>query len=63
LDEEPVQKVWIEFETLMRAYLEPDRGYTARRAVFKKADKGDYDQLARFGEWDITDPPDTAELR
>jgi len=60
LDKEPVPKVWAEFEELMRAYLEPDRGYTARRAVFKKADKGDYDQLARFGEWDITDPPDTA---
>src|SRR6056297_3942879 len=60
LDKEPVAKVWAEFEELMRAYLEPDRGYTARRAVFKKADKGDYDQLARFGEWDITDPPDTA---
>jgi RecB family exonuclease len=63
LDEEPVHKVWIEFEALMRAYLEPDRGYTARRAVFKTADKGDYDQLARFGEWDITDAPDPAEVR
>lgn len=62
LDKEPVAKVWAEFEALMRAYLEPDRGYTARRAVFKKADRGDYDQLARFGEWDITDPPDTAEV-
>jgi len=62
LHKEPVAKVWLEFKELMQAYLDPARGYTARRAVFKKADRGDYDQLARFGEWDITDAPDTAEV-
>ena len=58
LGEEPVPKVWQEFTELMQAYLDPDRGYVARRAMHKKTDRGDYDQLARFGEWDITDTPD-----
>ena len=62
LDEEPPEKVWKDFEALMRAYLEPERGYVSRRAVQKKTDKGDFDQLARFGEWDITDAPDTQKV-
>lgn len=62
LDKEPPEKVWKEFEALMRAYLEPDRGFASRRAMQKKTDKGDYDQLARFGEWDITETPDTQEV-
>ena len=51
--------VWQEFQALIRAYMEPDRGYPSRRAMHMKSDRGDYDQLARFGEWDITDPPET----
>ena len=39
---------------LISAYLQPDQGYTARRAMFKEGDTGDYDLLARFGEWDAT---------
>ena len=62
LDKEPPAQVWREFEALMRAYMEADRGFVSRRAMQKKIDKGDYDQLARFGEWDITDAPDTQEV-
>jgi len=31
--------------------------------MFSKADQGDYDQLARFGEWDVTTPPDRRDVR
>ena len=58
LDKEPPDKVWKEFETLIASYFSPETGYTARRAMHSKRDHGDYDQLARFGEWDITDAPD-----
>ena len=34
------------------------QGFTARRAMQKAGDVGDYDQLARFGEWELTDLPD-----
>jgi double-strand break repair protein AddB len=30
-------------------------GYTARRGIGKAQHAGDYDHLARFGEWDMTD--------
>ncbi|RKT32320.1 double-strand break repair protein AddB [Roseovarius halotolerans] len=59
LSEAPPDAVWQEFQALIRAYMEPDRGYPSRRAMHMKSDRGDYDQLARFGEWDITDPPET----
>ena len=59
LDQEPPDRVWQEFETLIGSYLNEEKGFTSRRAMFKKSDPGDYDQLARFGEWDITDDPHT----
>jgi RecB family exonuclease len=62
LDEEPPEKVWQEFAALIRAYSSPTQGYTSRRALFKDADKGDYDQLARFGEWDATQEPTPEDL-
>ena len=62
LDDEPVAKVWTEFEALIAEYLTATTGYTARRALQSKTDHSDYDQLARFGEWDITDPPVKEEL-
>lgn len=57
LDREPPEKVWREFRQLIAAYMDPAKGYAARRAMHSKRDQGDYDQLARFGEWDITDDP------
>ncbi len=62
LDEEPAKMVWQEFEALIRVYFSPDQGYTARRAMFKDTDPGDYDQLARFGEWDGTHAPEPEDL-
>ena len=62
LSEETPEAVWAAFETLIAAYADPATGYTARRAMHSKRDYGEYDQLARFGEWDITDDPDAAEV-
>ncbi|MBY6090505.1 double-strand break repair protein AddB [Maritimibacter alkaliphilus] len=57
LEEETPEKVWEEFVTLITAYAQPDQHYTSRRAMFRAEDVGDYDQLARFGEWDATSDP------
>lgn len=57
LADEPPQKVLAELVGLLSAYLEGDKGYTSRRAMEKDTDARDYDQLARFGEWDVTSNP------
>lgn len=57
LQETPADVVWEQFETLISRYMEQDQGYTSRRAMQKAKDVGDYDQLARFGEWELTDDP------
>ncbi|WP_166417782.1 double-strand break repair protein AddB [Cochlodiniinecator piscidefendens] len=49
-----IEKTWEELNSLIRAYFEPDKGYTSRRAVATVRFGGDYDHLARFGEWDET---------
>jgi ATP-dependent helicase/nuclease subunit B len=51
-----LERVRAEFERLAGAYRQRSRGYTSRRAVFMRGDAGDYDHLARYGEWDETDP-------
>jgi double-strand break repair protein AddB len=58
LDDEPPDRVWAEFKELIAAYRVPAKGYVARRAPHSADERGDYDQLARFREWDMTDPPD-----
>ncbi|WP_323781868.1 double-strand break repair protein AddB [Thalassovita sp.] len=62
LIEEPVEQVWDKFETLIQSYFKPEQGYTARRALFKDTDPSDYDQLSRFGEWDVTTDPKAEDL-
>ncbi len=52
LDKEPSDKVLAELAQLVSAYLEPDQGFSSRRMLHKDTDIGDYDHLARFGEWD-----------
>jgi hypothetical protein len=37
-------------------------GYTARRAPRMAEDDGDYDQLARYGEWEMTDTPHVTKV-
>ncbi|MBU2980356.1 double-strand break repair protein AddB [Lentibacter algarum] len=42
---------------LIAAYLAPDKGFPSRRAVEGVSFEGDYDHLARYGEWSGTDAP------
>ena len=50
-----VAQVWQGLITLIRRYQQRDTGYTSRRAVFQDRIAGDYDHLARYGEWQMTD--------
>ncbi|WP_085790802.1 double-strand break repair protein AddB [Roseivivax jejudonensis] len=63
LEEAPPAQIWAEFEALIAAMLDPDHGFTARRAVGKDTDSGDYDHLSRLGEWEVTDPAVKETLR
>lgn len=62
LGETPTETVWEEFTRLIGAYLTDSKGFTARRAMRSDMDESDYDQLARFGEWDATDDPEPEAL-
>ena len=62
LDDHPPGRVWEELTELIRAYLDPAKGFSARRMMQTDSDRSDYDHLARFGEWDHTDPPQREEL-
>ncbi len=57
LAKEPPAETIAGLKELIRAYLDPQQGFTARRMVKRDGYPGDYDQLARFGEWDGTDDP------
>lgn len=46
---------WEKLILLISRYLRRATGYTARRAVFETRFPGDYDHLARFGEWQMSD--------
>lgn len=54
LDDEPPAAVLAGLHTLIETYLSAQQGFTARRLVKTEDIAGDYDQLARFGEWDGT---------
>jgi RecB family exonuclease len=47
---------------LLRAFLAREQGYTSRRAMEEMSYSGDYDHLARFGEWDIAEDPTRIHL-
>lgn len=46
---------WAKLITLMSRYLLRHTGYASRRAMFEMRYPGDYDHLARFGEWQMSD--------
>lgn len=54
LDKEPPSAVLAGLHALIATYLSPEQGFTSRRLVKTEDMAGDYDQLARFGEWDGT---------
>ncbi|WP_424943611.1 double-strand break repair protein AddB [Aliiroseovarius crassostreae] len=51
-----------ELAALIRAYYSPKQGYLSRRAVQTQRFEGDYDHLARFGEWDESQPGSDEEV-
>jgi double-strand break repair protein AddB len=59
---EIMAEVWEGLHRLVARYMTHDQGYVARRAVFEARFPGDYDHLARFGEWDMTDPPNPEDV-
>lgn len=44
-------------DRLLLPYRTRGQGYASRRAVFTEHFGGDYDHLARYGEWEMTDLP------
>ena len=50
----PTDVVWARFSTLIQRYLDETQPFTSRRAMFKTDMEGDYDHLARLGEWDVS---------
>ncbi|MFD2741269.1 double-strand break repair protein AddB [Sulfitobacter aestuarii] len=62
LDEDPPQEVLDGLHELLASYLDPAQGFTSRRMVKTEDFAGDYDQLARFGEWDATLNPTPEDL-
>lgn len=50
------------FIHLISAFNDRNRGYAARRAVARVVFGGDYDHLARFGEWADSDAPVAEEV-
>lgn len=50
-------QTWDGLVRLITRYLTQEQGYVARRAMFETKFPGDYDHLARFGEWEMQDPP------
>lgn len=56
-DEAVLDQVWEELHQLIAEYMSPARGYVSRRAMHGERFPGDYDHLARYGEWEMTDDP------
>ncbi len=49
-------EVWESLGKLLAAFDRRETGYTSRRAMFGAFSAGDYDHLARFGEWEMATP-------
>jgi double-strand break repair protein AddB len=62
LEDEPPREVLESLRTLIAAYLDLDQGFTARRMMEKDMFEGEFDHLARFGEWDTSDPAQPEDL-
>lgn len=62
LAKEPPAKVLDELGQLIRAYLSDEQGFTAQRTIQSERERGEYDHLSRFGEWDGTDIPVPEDL-
>lgn len=50
-----IDDIWTKFEGLIAAYMDSEKGYSSRRAVYEERWDQDYDLLARWGEWSRSD--------
>lgn len=57
-----IETVSAEFLQLLAAYRNSEFGYTSRRSIEKQEYRGDYDHLARYGEWEEADTPTTIRV-
>lgn len=57
LNEETPSETLVKFAGLIAKWMDPKKGYTSRSANETLTFQGDYDHLARYGEWDETDDP------
>lgn len=62
LAEEPPLVILANLRKLIAAYLDPNQGFTARRMMERDGFAGDYDHLARYGEWDGSDAAQPEDL-
>ena len=62
LGRESTEQVWQNLTALVASYLDPSMGFIALRASETTSRRGDYDHLARFGEWDLSDEPQPEDL-
>ncbi|MZR12066.1 double-strand break repair protein AddB [Maritimibacter sp. DP07] len=64
VDPELLARIRAELETIISDFADRDRGYPSRRVVFRSDAKfdGDFDHLARYGEWDQSDPASPEEV-
>lgn len=59
---EVIEEVRAGLLRLIGSYARREQGYAARRAVFSDRQQGDFDHLARFGEWEMTDSPSPQDV-
>lgn len=62
LDREMIAEVAKRLATLIAAYDDPERGYSARRMMEKVRFTSDFDHLSRHGEWTDSDTPVPEDL-
>ncbi|MEM9581465.1 MAG: PD-(D/E)XK nuclease family protein, partial [Pseudomonadota bacterium] len=62
LEDKPPMAAWADLVALIGQYLDPNKGFTARRAMEKRDDVGYFDHLSRFGEWDETTQPKAGKV-
>lgn len=59
---ETLAETWTSLARLIAAFDRRTTGYTSRRAMFGAQSAGDYDHLARFGEWEMASPSAPEEV-
>ena len=62
ISDDQIDAAWAGLRNLIRAYQQPQTGYTARARMEERAEKSDYDHLSRLGEWQDSDQAESEEV-